>query len=307
MLDDFVQIPMASDDSFIEAVIRICKSYRINVIQPLVTRELEKLSENIALFESMGVSVCVAPIENLSIANDKRMMLDELAKQGIAVPKYQKFHNAEEFMDACRILGHPERTVCFKPSKANGSRGFRIIDADVDRLSILLNEKPNSTYIDLDQAVRIFGHNDIPEMLAIEYLPGTEYSEDMLLINGESRYCVIRKRNRLNGGISVDCIVVDEKDVETYAVSVAQALHLHGNIGIQLKRNCDGDVRILEINPRVQGSIVCCAAAGVNLPWYGIKAALGEELPAVSIKYGTRMIRYWNECLYDYDGQPYSY
>ena len=54
---------------------------------------------------------------------------------------------------------------------------------------------------------------------------------------------------------------------------------------------------IIEINPRVQGTIVAGLGAGVNLPLLAVKQELNlpiseEEL---QVKWGTKFSRYWNE------------
>ena len=53
--------------------------------------------------------------------------------------------------------------------------------------------------------------------------------------------------------------------------------------------------KIIEINPRMGGSIPLAGAAGINLPYFGVKQALNEKLPRRKIIYGTQMIRYWKE------------
>ena len=57
---------------------------------------------------------------------------------------------------------------------------------------------------------------------------------------------------------------------------------------------------IIEINPRVQGTIVACLGAGVNLPVLAIKQEL--DLPIseeeLQVKWGTKFSRYWDEVFY---------
>ena len=43
------------------------------------------------------------------------------------------------------------------------------------------------------------------------------------------------------------------------------------------------------------GSIVLPAAAGLNLPYFAVKQALGEKLPKNKTFRNTKMIRYWKE------------
>jgi len=307
MLDSYERIPSASSSDFLDEVLRICDFYHINVIQPLVTKELEIFSENISMFSAKDIKVCVSPISNLRIANDKGKLLSALVKSNISVPEFYVVDTIEDFIDASEKLGYPNKTICFKPTKANGSRGFRIIDSKVNKKEILFGQKPNSLYISYDEAINILKDGTFPQLLVMEFLPGDEYSVDMLVDHGKTLCAIPRLRQVMNGGISVDCTVVNHTDVIEYAVRIAEVLDLHGNIGIQVRRDKDDNIRILEINPRVQGTIVCCSAAGVDLPYLGIKLAMDEKICMPDVKWNTRMIRYWDECFYDSDGRPYSY
>ena len=46
--------------------------------------------------------------------------------------------------EAAEELGYPARPVCFKPVFSSGSRGFRVLDATVDRAKQLLEERPGN-------------------------------------------------------------------------------------------------------------------------------------------------------------------
>lgn len=306
-LDAFESIPPAIDPNFIDEIFNIALKHKVDVIQPLVTRELEKLSENFEKFNKYGIKICVSPLDNLKIANDKGKLLTELEKVGIDVPKYKIINDPDEFYDACKELGYPEKIICFKPTKSNGSRGFRIIDDNKDKGDLLFNEKPNSTYMRFEEAYAILKEvKNIPELLIMEYLPGREYSVDMLADNGKIIYCIPRLRLTMNNGISTQCLVEKNEEVISYCNRVVEHLKLHGNIGIQVKYSSDEKPKILEVNPRVQGTIVACAAAGVNLPYYGIKLALGEEIPKVRIKWDIEMIRHWSEVYFDDSGHAFT-
>jgi carbamoyl-phosphate synthase large subunit len=108
---------------------------------------------------------------------------------------------------------------------------------------------------------------------------------------------VPRLRSKMLGGISIEGIFVKEETLMNYCSQIIKELQLHGNIGIQVKKSKEGKFLIIEINPRVQGTIVASLGAGVNLPTLAIKQELdllinNEEL---QVKWGTKFSRYWNE------------
>lgn len=307
-LDSFEQVPSAANSEFIGAVLNIAKKYHVDVIQPLVTRELELFSEKLNMFAEFGINVCVSSFENLVIANDKGKLLNTLSDSGIAVPSFSIINETAEFREACKKVGYPEREICFKPTKSNGSRGFRIVSNRKNRGELLFNEKPSSTYITYEEAQEIFfSMPKIPQLLVMEYLPGDEYSVDLLVDNGTVRYCIPRLRTAMNGGISTRCTIKKNNEVICYCNAVAENLKLNGNIGIQVRYDCNNEVKILEINPRLQGSIVACAAAGANLPYYAIKQIMGESVPKVEINWDVEMVRYWKEVYFNASGHAFTF
>src|SRR5687768_3147159 len=71
LADDFLQVPLATDPRFIETVSSIAREKKIDIILPLVTKELLPFSRNISLFESNGTRLLVSSPSSLEIANDK--------------------------------------------------------------------------------------------------------------------------------------------------------------------------------------------------------------------------------------------
>jgi carbamoyl-phosphate synthase large subunit len=294
---DFVTIPKAGDPAFIDAVLALCREKDIHIVLPLVTKELILLSQHSKAFELAGAKLIISSTASLEIANDKGKLYQFLQWRGMALPDFRIVETIEQFTTAAKELGYPGKIICFKPSVSNGSRGFRIISNKMDEHHLLFNEKPNAAYISYDNAIRILSSKPFPELLISEYLPGEEYSVDCLAKNGEAVLVVSRLRKKMINGISVEGEFIKEDDIIKYCTQIIHELQLHGNIGIQVKRSVAGKFLLLEINPRVQGTISAALGTGVNLPVLAIKQELGlpiskEEL---EVKWGTKFSRYWSE------------
>ncbi|MEO7393630.1 MAG: ATP-grasp domain-containing protein [Chitinophagaceae bacterium] len=297
---DFETIPFANNQNFVDAIISLCRKKNIQVILPLVTKELIPLSLRINELEMAGVKLLISPASSLEIANNKSSLYEFLQWRGIAVPSFRVVETIEQFKIAVEELGYPEKQICFKPSVSNGSRGFRIVTEQINELDLLLNYKPNSTYLRFNDAIRILSSGAFPQLLVSEYLPGDEYSVDCLANHGDEVLVVPRLRKKMINGISVEGEFIKEESIINYCILIIKELKLHGNIGIQVKKSEAGQFLILEINPRVQGTIAAALGAGVNLPVLAIKKELGlpitpEEL---LVKWGTKFSRYWNEVFY---------
>ncbi|NOT51228.1 MAG: ATP-grasp domain-containing protein [Chitinophagaceae bacterium] len=297
---DFETIPFVGDPLFAEALLSLCKKKNIHIILPLVTRELIPLSLHQKDLEKAGVRLPLSPTSSLEIANNKSMLYQFLQWRSIAVPDFRIAENVDQFKKAVEELGYPAKPVCFKPSVSNGSRGFRIISEQMNELDLLFNHKPTSTYISLNDAIRILSSGLFPELLISEYLPGEEYSVDCLANHGESVLIIPRIRTRMINGISTEGEFVKDEKIITYCRQILKELQLHGNTGIQVKRSAANEFLILEINPRVQGTISAGLGAGINLPVLAIKQELGLPITPgeLIVKWGTKFSRFWSEVFY---------
>ncbi len=296
MCDAAYQVPRGNDPSYVDALLEICRKEKIDVLLPIMSVELNALAENRERFAEIGTIVSVSDPEALVIANDKRQLLDFLREQGLPCADYYAVKSKDELLESVRKLGYPEKRVCVKATNGSGSRGFRILDAGISRYDMFLHEKPSAGVVRLEDLTAILEEADeFPELLVMEYLPGTEYSVDLLADHGKVLFNGCRRSMRMENSIMLDAEIVDAPAVLDLCAEVTSKLGLDGNIGFDLRERADGTPLIMECNPRITAGIPYFALAGINLPYLCVKHLLGEELPACKLKYGTIVKRRWME------------
>jgi carbamoyl-phosphate synthase large subunit len=297
---DFVTIPVASDENFIASILSVCKQKNIHVLMPLVTKELLSLASNVEAFTRIGVKVMVSSAASIEIANNKSRLYEFLQWRGIAVPDFRVVEHVAQFETAAKELGFPEKQICFKPSVSNGSRGFRIVSSQIDEQDLLFNHKPGSAFVSLYDAIRILSARNFPELLLSEYLPGDEYSVDCLARRGKSILIVPRLRKKILNGISAEGEFINNPEIIDYCKKIIHDLDLHGNIGIQVKASLQGRFLIIEINPRVQGTICAALGAGINLPLLAIKQEMNQHFTNedLEVKWGIKFARHSTEIFF---------
>ncbi|MDH3365732.1 MAG: ATP-grasp domain-containing protein [Thermoplasmata archaeon] len=308
-LEGFHQVPRGRDPGFIDAVIEACEDSGTEVIIPLSTEELLAFaSEKERIVASCGAKVCVSSKKAIEIANEKARLFETLGAAGVPVPSHVSITSADELRSAATTLGYPHAPVCMKPSFAHGSRGFRVIEHGDDTTNLLLERKPENSSISISEAERLLtGLREPPEMLVMEYLPGREYSVDMLCSQGEMLVAVTRSRDEIRSGISFRGTVVNSPEAVSVCETICGEIDFDGPVGVQLREDADGALKVLEINPRLHGSVLLTVAAGVNLPYLAVKSCLGEPFTIPPINYGTRMSRYWGAMFHGEDGLPYTF
>jgi len=307
MVDVIYQIPKAKDENFIDKVLKIAKKEKVDVIIPLVTMELFIFAKNKNLFEENGIKVQVSDYKQLNIANDKYNLMKFCKENDIPYPEFYIIKSVKEFEEKAKLLGYPEKKICFKPPISNGLRGFRIINDSADKMNSLMNEKPNNVYIGYNEFLQIAKDaNYFPELLLMEYLPGEEYSVDVLVDNGKCLVVIPRSRDKIKMGISFVGTTIEDKEIIKYSRNLVEKLKLNGNIGFQFKKDINGIPKIIESNPRVQGTIVLCTASGYNMVYNSVKVALNEKPIDYEINWGTKMIRYWDELYVNSRGESFK-
>jgi carbamoyl-phosphate synthase large subunit len=293
-------IPKADNPDYITAIKRICEIHQIKIIFPLVTLELFLFARHKLEFEQSGINVIVSENESLQIANNKGKLYRHLFEKQIKVPDFFIVDTVEEFKEAAMKLGYPNRNFCFKPCVSNGSRGFRIISRNINEHELLFQYKPNTTFITNEKAIEILSSSSFPQLLVTEYLPGDEYTIDTIVNNGSVVLILPRKRIQMREGISIKGEFVKNEEIISYCKEIINSLNLNGPIGIQVKKAADGSYKILEINPRIQGSSTAALGMGINLPLIAVllEVDLGKDLIPEEIKWGMKFTRYYEEVFY---------
>jgi carbamoyl-phosphate synthase large subunit len=212
-------------------------------------------------------------------------------------PEFRVVKNLGAFEDAAAELGIDKRKLVMKPVLTRGGRGARILTKERLHPS-LLNQKPGYLETNYDEIVRTlseFEEDNFPELLLMEYLPGTIYSVDFLAKDGKA--LIIVPKVRVFGTASQTLIGMVKRDsvVEETIQRTSQVFGFDYNINIEMAGNVNGVPLPFDFNARVAASVAFCTAAGANLIYYALKMALGEKVPTVKVKDKVMMIRYFKE------------
>lgn len=292
MVDQYYQVPRGDDPGYAAALLDICVKEHVDVVIPIMSVELETLAQNEEMFRKAGVALSISNMESLKIANNKLALFEYMESAGIPTPKFCPVNTVEDVDTAIAHIGVP---VVFKTTEGSGSRGMRIIDPSKSRFDILFHEKPTSAYVTLQDFKETLMEGDMPPMLAMEYLPGAEYTVDMLCEDGKVFYSLCRRGLNVQTSIILDGIVEDKPEIIQLCNRVAQQLKLSGNIGFDVKERADGTPVIMECNPRATAGVSEFTASGVNLLYLNVKRCLGEPLPELTPRYGVIMKRRYQE------------
>lgn len=290
LCDSHYKIPLPSKDSFIPRLLEICQKENVDVILPQVTDELFKLSAHKNDFKRIGTVVAVSGKTGIELSNNKYELLKVSRKLGLPTAEFYTIKNFDELVKYSKKLGWPEKSVVIKPPVSSGMRGLRIIDEKFDRKVAFYSEKPSGVYTKLNELKPILGE-DFPELLIMEFLPGIEYSVDVLTANKTT--IIPRTRDLIRTGITFNGTVEKNEQIIESTKKLAKEMKMEYAYGFQFKMDKNNVPKIIESNPRIQGTMVMSTIAGANIIYGAVKHALGEDIPDFKIKWGTKLFRYW--------------
>ncbi|MFK7959763.1 MAG: ATP-grasp domain-containing protein [Phycisphaerales bacterium] len=302
LCDEFHLIPASTDAGYIDALIDLCARTEADCLIPASSYEVNIVAEARGRFASAApdTRILVSDLAALEVANDKAKLYEAVAGDpDVRVPDFELVTDLDGFMAAhARLSVGPDggqRRLCFKPPYSKGSRGFRYLADGMSRRDLLLNHKPDSKYMALDEFQRIFtGDPDFPALLLMEVLEGEEI--DSMVIGdgaGESLLITHKTREKERGGVITQGEQVERPELDTAIKAIVRRIPLRYNFGIQFIGGA-----LLEINPRL--STFMYTEDWVE-PYFAIKLALGEwtagDLRAMQAKVpmGLRMVRYFEQ------------
>jgi len=290
LCDKFYQIPKPDEKNFILKLMKICEKEKIDVVLPQVTKELFPLSKNKKEFEKIGSKIAISNYEAIKKANNKYELI-KLCKE-INIP-YTKFYLVDDFKELKKKvfeLGYPKKKVCIKPPISSGMRGFRILIPKKSKKDFY-EEKPAGIYSSVEELQEFLGEK-FPELLITEYLPGKEYSVDCFR-NEEKCIVIPRSRDLIRTGITFNGTIEKNEKIIEYSKKIAEKLDMKFCFGFQFKLDSNRIPKIIESNPRIQGTMIMSTFAGANIIYSAVKEALGEKIPNFKIKWGLKFMRYW--------------
>jgi carbamoyl-phosphate synthase large subunit len=294
LCDAFHIVPGGADPAFPDAMLDVARREGVDAILPQSSFDLEGLAAHVDRFP---MPVLVSSPDAIHRSNDKAETYAMLHRLGIPAPEFRRVNGAHEVDAAARELGYPDRPVCFKPVFSSGSRGFRILDPTVDRAHQLLNERPGSVAMRLEEAVELLPDEGGPDLLVMELATGGERTIDGI---GDGREIVLghpKTREAMRAGLAMYFVTLDDPELMRIGNQLVEELAIEHFFNIQLV----GDY-VIEINPRISTIVY---QEDLNIPYLGVKRALGEisddELRtyASRIRPGRTALRYFDQLEFD--------
>jgi len=239
----------------------------IPVLQGYACQEYQRCAD---LYAAAGIELMLAPARALDLTLDK-LALARCCAGHVRVPRTECFDDA---LDPASW----DYPVVLKPRTGSGSRDISVVASAQD----------------------LAGLERSAEFIVQEYLPGEEYSIDVLADTGSHVIAAVpRVRSRVDSGVSVAGRTVHDAELEHLGATVASVTGLTYIANVQARRDVDGRPALLEVNPRAPGALPLTMASGVDMPRLAMDALRGLPVPGHVDFHEVAMVRFLEERFMD--------
>jgi len=266
LADRIYMVPRVTDPNLVEELEEITRRENIDLIVPLVDRDIPVLVGSRSALESAGARVLV-PTEHASrTVRDKLLTQRFFLENGVPTPRSwlpAEVHDTD--------LEYP---LFIKPRCGSAAeQTFKV-----------RNPKELSFFLDY-----------VDDPIVQEFLPGPEITNDVFCdFDGNVRSVVSRRRVEVRTGEVAKGQTIYDPELIDYCATVAKGLETRGPITVQCILK-EGRPYFTEVNARFGGGVPLGIAAGVDSPkWLlAFTAGLGVDTPPLgSYTAGLYLTRY---------------
>lgn len=259
--------PLFTPGKFIEWLIAELKANNYDMVLPAELSTQMLLVKNRTEIEKY-TALPFADYELTANVQDKKWLMKHAIANGYPCPRtifIDKLDKVESIRDKIRY------PAVIKPAVSSGSRGIVYVHEPSGLAGAYLKV-----------------HKKYPYPLIQEFIPnGGAYGVGVLMnFDSEPRASFVYKRLReypVTGGPSTLRESVENEEIRVAAVSLLKSLDWKGIAMVEFKVDeRDGIPKLMEINPRLWGSLQLPIMAGVDFPWLLYKLAVEGDTEPVS-------------------------
>jgi predicted ATP-grasp superfamily ATP-dependent carboligase len=248
-------LPFIDAPNFIDEINKIIKLYKIDFIIPAHDSVVLKMAENQKIIKAIVITSCA---ETCQICRSKRQTY-EIFNNIISTPKVY---------DLTKRMDFP---IFLKPNIGQGTKG---------------TYKANTK-----EEVDFYFKKD-PTLLALEFLPGKEYTVDCFTNkNGKLLFAEGRERVRIYNGISVNSRPISNPKFQQLAEAINHTLSFRGVWFYQVKERANGDLVLMEIAPRIAGTMALYRVLGINFVQLSLFDRIGTKVSILKNKLNIEIDR----------------
>lgn len=249
--------PYIDDLCFVDYLNNMIEQYSIDCVYPAHDSASVVFSENA---DKIHAQVIIADKKTTNICRSKAETYKYLEQYDFVPKTFQGPENISEY------------PVFVKPKVGQGANGARLVRTGYELRNILRRES---------------------NLVICEYLPGMEYTVDCFTDkNGRLLVSKLRNRERIRNGIAVRSSQIKTPEaIARIAEEINKNFNFKGAWFFQVKENANGEFKLLEISPRIPGTMGLSRNTGINFPLLTLFAFWGYDVSIIDNGYDITLDR----------------
>lgn len=256
---DYSLIEPESEEQRLDFIISTAAKWNISVIH--APRNSQWYEIHRSQIESAGITLISGAMgaQWLALADDKVAFAEFMQQKALPVVPSIRITTLDELKQHLSASPFADQPLCVKPVTGIYGTGFWRFDDSVAPMAVFNHPEQRRVhpqlYIDALSATPAF-----TPLVLMPYLPGPEYSVDILADKGSVLAAVARRKE--NGLQYLE----NSGEALELACACATAMQADGLVNVQTRNDSSGNPVLLEINMRPSGGIGYTQHSGVNLP-----------------------------------------
>ena len=260
-VDKFFVVPDPLNRNYVNKLTNIIKKNNINLVLPGSDFEALALSKNRKKFEKQNCYLASIDYKSLLKFSDKLSTYEILKKNNLPCANFNVIKNSKDLIKIIKIYLKDEFVI--KPSISIGGRGVTIFRKDIKKIKEFNNGKeihlPLKS-LNVKELLKKY-YNKYPLIISERLFPPT-YDIDMLAHNGKPINVIARMR--LNPQVPNDGHLISKKVLDI-GTKIIKKFNLSWLYDCDCMTDKNGNIKIIEINPRMSGSLATSVLAGFPL------------------------------------------
>lgn len=244
----------SNEVGFLYDILSIIEAETIDYLFPLSTEDQLFFSKYRSEFINKGVRLICSSLESIQMVNDKYNLYELASEFNLQPTLYTK-------IEVDLIINEEKIPFVIKKKSSTGGQGTYIVAKDSSHLRkddykffISIEEYKGKEKFYFNEATCIF----------TEYLNGEEFSVDILCYEGNFIYGCVRERFKSVGGLALESkTICCPKLIELSKLLIDKA-RLSYIVNIQFKLSLNNQYKVIDINPRIPGTLTLSCSAGGN-------------------------------------------
>jgi len=281
--------PTLNEKLFESSILEIIENDKYDLILPFgykTTIALSKIKSKINQISKIFIS----DFNLINLIHDKQKLAELLLNGGFNLPKIYSLEDIKS-----KSINFPLVIKARKTSGVDKAVRYANNMTELKRFYKEISSNSSSNH-DID---------DFSNPLIQEYVCGTTYDGLFLCENGEVIASMAQRRDVVypsSGGVGVEVSSILDDDLINYCSKILKFINWTGPCQVEvIKDNHSNSFKLIEINPKLWGTLGCSIKAGVNFPLLIVQKASYNSPPKINqyklIKYSIIFPMFFNSLI----------